>query len=219
MSVSSEIRNLTGDVVASFGAGIGEVGGLIEKGIDILAGYRREEEAVRDSLRKSFASVASLRRRDFDGLTGRILEFQCRRESQIKVFIKGFLARQRDLAARLRRSLQAGLLQEMERITRELQQTIEAAQAEIASFQKEQDLIRETFASLEARKETLPVREFKRIIQDLETQLRISESAAVDLHPVRGPVGSRDASPTERILGGELPTGQASDGVQRLAVG
>ncbi|MBI2060284.1 MAG: hypothetical protein HYT87_10985 [Nitrospirae bacterium] len=181
MSVSSEIRNLTGDVVASFGAGIGEVGGLIEKGIDILAGHGRVDEAVRESLRESLASVTSLRRRDFDGFTERVLDFQCRRESQIKMFIKGFLARQGDLAARLRRSLHAGILQEVERITRELQKTIETAKAEIVSFQNEQDLIRETFASLEAKKETLSVREFKRVIQDLETQLQISEPSAIDL--------------------------------------
>lgn len=181
MSVSSEVRNLTGEVVASFEAAIGEVGGLIERGIDILAGYRREEEVVRDSLRESLASVASLRRRDFDGLTGRILDFQCRREHQIKIFIKGFLARQRDLAARLKRSLQAGIFHEVERITRELQEMTETARAEIVSFQKEQEAIRENFASLEARKETLSVREFKRVIGDLEAQLRISEPSAAGL--------------------------------------
>lgn len=181
MSVSGEIRNLTGDVITSFEAGIGEVGGLIGRGIDVLVGFRREEEAVRESLRESLASVASLRRRDFDGLTGRILEFQCRRESQIKVFVKGFLEDQRDLAARLRRSLQAGLLQEVERIKQQLEGAVGTAKAEIVSFQKEQDLIRESFANLEARKETLSAREFKKVIQDIEAQLRIGEPAAADL--------------------------------------
>src|SRR3990167_5126909 len=108
MPVQDEIRNLTDGVVASFDSGIEAVGTVIEKGLELLDGYRMEQEAVRGSLREALASVGSLRHKDFDLVMERILTFQSHRESEIKTLIRAFLTRQRELAGRMRRSLKAG---------------------------------------------------------------------------------------------------------------
>ena len=84
MSVPSEIQSLTKGVVASFESGIDAVSHLIGKGLEILDGYRAEQDAIRGSLREAFASVGSLRRKDFDGVVERILAFQLQRESDRK---------------------------------------------------------------------------------------------------------------------------------------
>lgn len=171
MSVPEEIRKLTEEVVASFGSGVGTVGHLITKGLEILDGYQREEEAVRSRLRESLASVGSLRHKDFDGIMEQVLDFQSRREVEIKGLIRTFLARQGELSTTLRRCLEGGLLQEAGRLKEELSGKIEEARRELLSFQKEQELIRATFASLEEKKGQVSGREFKKAIQNLETAL------------------------------------------------
>lgn len=171
MSAPEEIRNLTEGVVASFDSGIDAVSLLIEKGLELLDGYRQEEEAIRGSLKESMAALGSLRRTDFDCVTERVLNFQLERERTIKLLIKNFLVRQKDLARRLRRSLQAGLLEEVRKIQEELGAMIEGSRTEIVDFQQEQRQIRETFQQLESHKEKLQVKDFKKAIQDLETTL------------------------------------------------
>lgn len=171
MSVPEEIRKLTEGVVASFGSDIGTVGHLIRKGLEILDGYQREEEAVRSGLRENLASVSSLRHKDFDGLVEKILDFQSQREVEIKTLIRTFLASQGELSETLRHCLEGGLLQEAERLKEELAGKIEGARRELLSFQREQGLIRQTFASLEEKNGQVSGREFKKAIQDLETAL------------------------------------------------
>lgn len=171
MTIPNEIRNLTEGVVASFESGIDAVGLLIEKGLEILDGYRREQEAIRGSLREAMAEVGSLRHKDFDGVMERILVFQSERESEIKRMIKDFLSQQKSLTQRIKRSLAAGIAEEVERCKSELSQMIGGVRKEILSFQKEQDLVRLAFAGLEARRNQITVREFKEIIQDLQGTL------------------------------------------------
>lgn len=171
MSVPNEIQNLTKGVVASFESGIDAVGHLIEKGLEILDGYRAEQDAIHGSLREAMASVGSLRRKDFDGVMERILAFQSRRESEIKKLIKGFLERQKDLTGRLRRSLEAGIFEEIERCKNELSRMIAEAKTEIQAFQKEQQRIQGMFTNLEAQKDQITARDFKKTIQDLEQEL------------------------------------------------
>lgn len=171
MSVPEEIRKLTEEVVASFGSGVGTVGHLIDKGLELLDGYQREEEAVRSRLRESLASVGSLRHKDFDGIMEQILSFQSRREAEIKGLIRAFLARQGELAATLKRCLEGGLFEEARRIKKELAEKIEEARQELLSFQGEQRLIRATFATLEEKNGQVSGREFKKAIQDLEVEL------------------------------------------------
>lgn len=171
MSVPNEIRNLTEGVVASFETGITAVGVLIDKGLEILDGYRREQEAVRCHLRERLATVGSLRRKDFDGVMEKILRFQSEREREIQVFIRDFLNRQREITSRLRRSLEAGIFQEVERIKGELAGLIDEARGEIVSFQVEQGKISEMFARIESSSATLSARELKQQVQELETEL------------------------------------------------
>lgn len=175
MSVPSEIRNLTSEVVASFESGIGAVGALIEKGLELLDGYRMEQEAIRGHLREKLASMGSFRRKDFDSVIGRILDFQLRRETEIKTLIRSFLARQRELTSRLNRSMQANLFEEMERCKKELSFLIERVRSEIQVFQKEQQKIRAAFRTFE-EKDEVSGREFRKSIQNLEGEL-IGQSA------------------------------------------
>lgn len=171
MSVPNEIRNLIEGVVTSFASGIGAVGALIDNGLEILEGYRREQEAIRGSLREALASVGSLRRKDFDGVMERVLTFQSLREADIKTLIREFLGRQRELAARLKRSLEAGIFPEVERIKNELAGMIAEARGEIQSFQREQERIHKAFMDLEDRKGKISAQEFKAVIHGLETDL------------------------------------------------
>lgn len=171
MSVPNEIRNLTEGVVTSFESEIAAVELLINKGLDVLDGYRQEEEAIRGNLRESFASIGSLRRKDFDDVMERILAFQTEREAEIKKLIRGCLARQKDLAGRLKRSLAEGILEEADRCKKELSEIIEKAKEEVVAFQVEQERIRKTLTQLEMNKEKVSAREFKQVIQDLEQEL------------------------------------------------
>lgn len=170
MSVPNEIRNLTEGVVASFEEGINAVGHLIEQGLGLLDGYHREQEAVQGRLREALATVGSLRRKDFDGIMEGILVFQSGRESAIETLIKVFLRKQKELAARLKRSLEAGIFQEVDRCKVELSTMIDEAREEIVSFQREQQKIRSTLVTLEAQGQ-VSAKEFKLVIQDLETEL------------------------------------------------
>ena len=174
MSVPEEIRKLTEEVVASFDSGVGAVGQLIDKGLELLDGYRREEEAVRSKLRESLASVGSLRRKDFDGIMERILSFQSGREAEIKSLIRNFLSGERALTERLRRSLGAGLFPEVDRLKGELNRMIEKARVEIQSFQQEQERIRQVFSGLEGRRDQVTSRELKKAIDKLEADLFVT---------------------------------------------
>lgn len=171
MPAQEEIQKLAEGVIASFDSGIGAIETLIDKGLEILDGYRLEQEAVRWSLRETLTSVGNLRRKDFDGVMERILAFQGLREVEIKRLIREFLGRQRELTGRLQRSLRAGIFQEVERIKNELAEMIEEARVGIQSFQREQERIRQTFESLEGRRGEIAAREFKKVIQDLEKEL------------------------------------------------
>jgi len=171
MSIPNEIRNLTEGVVASFETGITAVGILIDKGLEILDGYRREQEAVRCHLRERLATVGSLRRKDFDGVMEKIFRFQSEREREIQTFIRDFLGRQREITSRLRRSLEAGIFQEVERIKGELAGLIDEAREEILSFQSEQGKIKEMFARIDSSCKTLSARQLKKQVQDLERDL------------------------------------------------
>ncbi|MBI2336716.1 MAG: hypothetical protein HYU97_08150 [Deltaproteobacteria bacterium] len=156
--------------MASFELGVNAVGRLIEQGLELLDGYRREQEAVQGRLRNALTLVGSLRRKDFDGIMGRILAFQLSRESEIKTLIRESLKKQRGLAARLKHSLEAGIFQEVERCKEGLSRLIDEAREEIFAFQREQEKIRSALEALEANT-LVSAREFKKVIGDLETEL------------------------------------------------
>lgn len=176
MFASAEIHHLTEEVVASFGSGIRAVETVIGSGLDILDGYRMEQEAVQGSLRDRFAAVGSLRRKDFDVVMERILSFQSRRETEIKSLIREFLSRQRGVIARLLCALKVGTVEEVGRSKTELAAMIEKAKHEIEAFQREQGRIRETFARFETDRKQPSAREFKRAIEVLEIELLGSAS-------------------------------------------
>lgn len=173
MPIPNGVQNLTEGVVSSFESGIGAVELLIEKGLEILDEYRREQEAIRENLRERLASVGNLRRKDFDDVIERILDFQSHRERDLKELIRTLLAQQKALAGRLKRCLQAGIFNEVNRYKQEIAQTIGEARTSILEFQREQDLIRKTFEGLEAQKGEISTREFKRVVHNLEKELTL----------------------------------------------
>src|SRR3990167_3322003 len=164
MPVPEEIRNLTEAVLLSFESGIDAVGHLIEQGLELLDGYRREQEALRGKLREGLATVGGLRKKDFDGVMEGILDFQSDRESEIKALIKGFLSREKELTERIKRSLQSGLFQEIDPIKGELAKLIEQMRGEVVLFQKEQGMIHQTLMQLEEASGSMTARELKRVI-------------------------------------------------------
>jgi hypothetical protein len=179
VSVPNKIKNLTAGVVTSYDSSLSAVELLINKGLELLDGYRAEEAAVRGSLRDSLTSIGKLRRKDFDILVEPILEFQLRREKEIKSLIKKFLSSQGELTQKLKRSLEAGNLQEVEQTKGKLTRIIEAAKSEILAFQREQARIRETFDQLDSRKEK-SVGALKQIVCDLERELGIITHSSSD---------------------------------------
>lgn len=101
----------------------------------------------------------------------KVLAFQSDRERGIQTFLRDFLGRQKELTSRLRRSLEAGILKEVDRIKGELAGLIDEAREEIAFFQGEQEKIRKMFAWIESSGETLSAGEFRKQVQALEREL------------------------------------------------
>lgn len=172
MAVSNEMQSMTEGILSSFEAGIGAVELLIEKGLGTLDEYQRGQVAIREDLRERLALAGNLRRKDFDGLVEKILAFQAQREKDLKELVQTFLAAQKALVGRLRKSLQSGILDEVDRCKQEIAQMIEQARTNVLMFQLEQDRIRTTFQELQAQKGDISVRHFRWIIGDLEKTLK-----------------------------------------------
>lgn len=171
MAVSNEIQGMTEGILSSFEAGIGAVELLIEKGLGTLDEYQRGQVAIREDLRERLASAGNLRRKDFDVLVEKILAFQAHRERDLKELVRTFLAAQKALAGRLKKSLQSGILDEGGRCKQEIAQMTEQARTNVLMFQLEQDHIRVTFQELQAQKDGISVRHFRQVIGDLEKTL------------------------------------------------
>ncbi|MBI4356441.1 MAG: hypothetical protein HY559_00980 [Gammaproteobacteria bacterium] len=171
MTVPNEVTTITEGVISSFESGIGGTELLIEKGLEILDGSRREHSEIRGDLREKLASIGNLRKKDFDGVMEQILSFQLRRESELKGLIRSFLANQKALAGRLKKSLQAGILDEVERFKQEIIQMQEEARTHILEFQKEQEEIRTTFEKFYG-KGNISARHFKQVVSELEKTLK-----------------------------------------------
>lgn len=174
MGRHEEVKNLTVGVVASYDERICAVGDIIEKSLEMLDQHRQAEQTVQSELRETLAKVESLRKKDFDCLMGPILDHQEKREKEIKQFLNDFLKRQRELAGQLKRLIQAGILSQVPEVERSIEEAIEEAKQHLLCFQKEQALIWKKMQALFQKKEELTLKEFKKTLDILQTELGLN---------------------------------------------
>lgn len=163
MESPEQLKENIVDILVNYDKCVCTVGGIVENSLNMLEQQRQAERLVHDELRETFAKAGSLRKKDFDMLMAPVWAYQERKEQEIRRFLTFFLEEQRTLAGRLKEMVQTGALKEPG-FEKSLEQAIEEAKAYFIKFQQEQSFIQENMQNLFHKKESLTLKEFKRIL-------------------------------------------------------
>lgn len=173
MAELDEIREMTANVVSSYQDRISAVEEIIERSLTMLDQSRLAKQIVHNELKETLANGESLRKKDFDDLMAPLLNYQEKREHEIKSLLGDFLKSQRELAGQLKRVIQAGILDKTAELEKTIQAAIETVKKQVISFQQEQDRIAKHMQYLFDKKAELTLREFKKILEDLYKEVNI----------------------------------------------
>jgi len=168
---------LAREVVASYEARVSSVEQIIEATHEMLETSRNQREAMRGQLRETLSRVASLRKRDFDGMMQGILARQEARERAVKEAMRGYLTEQRALAEALKEALTGGEAEQIGAIKGLLERIAarrEAREREIktllAEFQSKQTVMVQALGGLLSNGGSVRVKEFKATLMAIQSQ-------------------------------------------------
>lgn len=173
MAGLEEIREMTANVVSSYQDRITAVEEIIERSLTMLDQSHLAKQIVHSELKETLANVESLRKKDFDDLMAPLLNYQEKREGEIKSLLTTFLKSQRELASRLKGTIQSGLLAKTAELEKTIQAAIETVKKQVISFQQEQNRIAERMQYLFNKKSELTLKEFKKTLENLYKEVSI----------------------------------------------
>ena len=102
------LKNLAGDIIASYDTRVRVVGEIVEDTHKMLDGFREKREEMSESLREVLAKFESLRKKDFNAMMQDILLTQKKREESVKKILADFRKEEIRVAERLRELLKRG---------------------------------------------------------------------------------------------------------------
>lgn len=195
------------DIVTSYDNRISEVGTVIENTYQVLEEYqnnilqsKEDREKIKAQLREALTSQQHLRRKDFDQMiekiSGGITDRKEKIENNqyiIREELKGYLDKQKDIAAALRERLARftdhlkenesnrlvdfkiylkGLQSQQEKRGEEVRKMLEGFRKELEVYRAEQMLMSQTLRNLLSKGNSLRIRDFKVAISEIQAQQR-----------------------------------------------
>ena len=140
---------------------------------DLLDRGRVEREQMGDMLRDLLAGGTSLRRKDFDQMMRDVFERQNERERAVRVYMKGFLKEQADLAEKLRGALQGGDLEQVKPIQSSIEKGMAEAKQMLLDFHHEEQTLMRRLKVLLDKGDGLTVAEFKTAVTQMRSDLSV----------------------------------------------
>jgi hypothetical protein len=202
-----KMEKILKDIVTSYDNGISEVRTIIENTYQVLEEYqndivqsKEDREKIKAQLREALTNQQHLRRKDFDqmiekisgGITNRKEEIE-KNQHIIKEELRGYLDKQKDIAATLRERLsrftdhlkenEANRLRDFKIFLKELQtqqekrgeevrKMLEGFRKELEVYRAEQMLMSQTLRDLLSKGNSLRIRDFKVAISEIQDQQR-----------------------------------------------
>ncbi len=195
------------DIVTSYDNRISEVGTVIENTYQVLEEYqnnilqsKEDREKIKAQLREALTSQQHLRRKDFDRMiekiSGGITDRKEKIENNqyiIREELRGYLDKQKDIAAALRERLARftdhlkenesnrlvdfkiylkGLQSQQEKRGEEVRKMLEGFRKELEVYRAEQMLMSQTLRNLLNKGNSLRIRDFKVAISEIQAQQR-----------------------------------------------
>jgi len=195
------------DIVTSYDNRISEVGTVIENTYQVLEEYqndilqsKEDREKIKAQLREALTSQQHLRRKDFDQMiekiSGGITDRKEKIENNqyiIREELKGYLDKQKDIAASLRERLAVftdhlkenesnrlvdfkiylkDLQSQQEKRGEEVRKMLKSFRKELEVYKAEQILMSQTLRDLLNKGNSLRIRDFKVAISEIQTQQR-----------------------------------------------
>lgn len=105
---SEELKSTIEVILDSYKARVRVAEGIIEDTNNILSAFANKRKAMSSSLKGALAKVASLRKKDFDGMMEEIIERQVQKEEYVKQVLEDFMEEERNVVGRLEKLLGRG---------------------------------------------------------------------------------------------------------------
>lgn len=105
---SEELENTIKVILDSYKARVRVAEGIIEDTNNVLTAFANKREAMSGMLKGALAKVASLRKKDFDGMMEEIIERQVQKEEYVKQVLEDFVEEERNVVSRLEKLLGKG---------------------------------------------------------------------------------------------------------------
>lgn len=201
------MKKILKDIVTSYDNRISEVGTVIENTYQVLEEYqndilqsKEDREKIEAQLREALTNQQHLRRKDFDQMiekiSGGITDRKEKIENNqyiIREELKGYLDKQKDIAAALRERLARftdhlkenesnrlvdfkiylkGLQSQQEKRGEEVRKMLEGFRKELEVYRAEQMLMSQTLRNLLSKGNSLRIRDFKVAISEIQAQQR-----------------------------------------------
>jgi len=202
-----KMKKILKDIVTSYDNGISEVRTIIENTYQVLEEYqndivqsKEDREKIKAQLREALTNQQHLRRKDFDrmiekisgGITNRKEEIE-KNQYIIREELRGYLDKQKDIAATLRKRLarftdhlkenEANRLRDFkiflkdlktqqEKRGEEVRKMLEGFRKELEVYRAEQMLMSQTLRDLLSKGNSLRIRDFKVAISEIQAQQR-----------------------------------------------
>lgn len=104
----NNLKNLAGDIVASYDTRVGVIGEIVEDTHKMLDGFREKRQEMSGNLQEALAKFESLRKKDFNTMMQEILLTQQKREESVKKMLADFREEEARVAEQLKELLKRG---------------------------------------------------------------------------------------------------------------
>jgi nucleoid DNA-binding protein len=103
-----DLKNLAGDIIASYEARAKVVGGIVENTHKMMDGFKEKRGTMANELQEILAKCESLRKKDFDRMMADIVAKQNEREKEVRNMLEAFRKEEEAVAEGLKQLLKKG---------------------------------------------------------------------------------------------------------------
>jgi DNA repair exonuclease SbcCD ATPase subunit len=184
MSTVEQMRNVAQNLIVSYDARVDAIGTLIDDTYQILEDFKNKRVKLSAELKETLAKRESLRKKDFDRMTNGVLLNQEEKEKEVKESLKNFIKEQKKQAGELKDAVIKGEAERTKKAQVEIEKGIAEIKELLKDFCEQQEELTDRLRKLLTKGNDLKIRDFKDMIQNLQTLTKAKEVKKMGLSDV-----------------------------------
>jgi len=177
MKKIEDIKKVSESIILSYQSRIASVAAIVDNTHQILDRFKTKRNEINNKLKETLAKEGSLRKTDFNNMIGEVLSHQDEKETRVKKILKTFFEEQKEIAEVIKENLfdnRETKVESFRQTLRDIQVRQKARENEVSvtlkEFQEEYKEMAEALQNLLDKRETIRIKDFKGMIQDIHSR-------------------------------------------------